>query len=150
MRLCLLIGNLSELLLVTKHIKSVHSCVIAVSQNDSRQNLGDNRTQNELVHMQGKQLALIVINITFGCFKTELINDLCSLILNILLKFRWIQLLGDKGEHDRQMNIDELETCQLCHERFFVVLLVLLVLLLDKVDGQFFERIVNDAYGQIQ
>ena len=65
--------------------------------------------------MQCKQLALIVINITFGCLKTELIKDLCSLFLNICLKFRWIQLLGDKGKHDRQMNIDELETCQLCH-----------------------------------
>jgi len=31
-----------------------------------------------------------------------------------------------------------------------MVLLVLLVLLLDKVDGQLFERIVNDAYGRIQ
>jgi hypothetical protein len=114
-QLCLLIGHLSELFFVTKQIKGIHSCVIAVSQNDSTQNLGGNRTQNELVHMQGKQLALIVINITFGCFETELIKNLCSLLLNIYLKFRWIQFLGDKGENDRQMNIDELETCQLCH-----------------------------------
>ena len=71
--------------------------------------------------------------------------------LNRFIKLWRPQLSIDKRVDNWQVDVDEFETRQLGHQRFVVILLVLVVLkILDKVDSQLFECKVNDAHGRIQ
>jgi len=149
-QLCLLAGHLSETIFVPNKIKVVHHCKISVTANNSTENLGDYRTQNQLVHLQCNQVALILLFVALGRLKTKLTRYLHFLGLNVEGKGRRDQFFVDKSVDDRQVNVDELKTGQFSHQRFLVLLFVLTIFFLYEVDGQLFESKVSDTNGCIQ